>query len=413
MTQAHDPELFSGGFPIRAVSPAQTLERARRHFSPLGITRLANVTGLDCIGVPVVSVCRPNSRSLSVSQGKGVDLESAYVSGVMEAIELYHAERVHGPLQFASFDEMRVSLPVADISALPSLTVSQFRPSLPMLWIEGVDVVTGTAKWIPFESVTINMTLPFPPSSGCFAMSSNGLASGNTLGEAMLHGLCEVIERDAASLALLLPEEVQGQRRLDLTTVDDPLCQDLLARYARAGVAVAVWDVSSDVGVPVYRCEIADEQENPFRPIPPVDGFGCHPSPAVALRRALTEAAQARLTLIMGSRDDNFPELYVRSQRLEFREAGRARMRRPARRALRDAPELPKARTVEESIGHIVRALCDAKLEQVLVVDLSKPTLKIPVVRVVVPGLEPYHGVQGVRPGERAKRTLRSAEDLA
>jgi ribosomal protein S12 methylthiotransferase accessory factor len=53
----------------RAVEPAATLARVKRHFAPLGITRIANVTGLDCIGIPVVNVVRPNARSLSVSQG--------------------------------------------------------------------------------------------------------------------------------------------------------------------------------------------------------------------------------------------------------------------------------------------------------------------------------------------------------
>jgi YcaO-like protein with predicted kinase domain len=409
----HIASTVTGAGPASAISPSETLARVRRLFGPLGVTRVANVTGLDCIGIPVVSVCRPNGRSLSVSQGKGADIDSACVSGVMEAIELYHAERVELPLRLASYDEMRVSAPVADVLALASLTVSQFRPSLLMLWVEGIDLMSGKATWIPYETVSINMTLPFPPGSGCFVMSSNGLASGNNINEALLHALCEVVERDASALALLFSKAEQQQRRLDLTTVDDEVCKDLLGRYERAGIAVAVWDVSSDVAVPVYRCEIVDQHENPFRPLPPVDGFGCHPSPAVALRRALTEAAQARLTLILGSRDDNFPELYLRSQHLALREQSRARMGEAARRALQEAPRLPTAQTIEQSVRHVVGALRDAKLGQVLVVDLSKRTLDVPVVRVVVPGLEPYHGVQGVRPGERAKRALRSAREDA
>ncbi len=55
----------------RLIAPAETVARVRRLMPVMGITRIANVTGLDCIGIPVVMVCRPNSRSLSVSQGKG------------------------------------------------------------------------------------------------------------------------------------------------------------------------------------------------------------------------------------------------------------------------------------------------------------------------------------------------------
>ncbi len=61
----------------RAVPPKDTVARVRRFLPVMGITRVANVTGLDTVGIPVVMVCRPNSRSISVSQGKGCDLDAA------------------------------------------------------------------------------------------------------------------------------------------------------------------------------------------------------------------------------------------------------------------------------------------------------------------------------------------------
>ena len=73
----------------------------------VGITRLANVTGLDRIGIPVVQAVRPNSRSLSVSQGKGVDMDSAKASAMMEAFELWHAERIELPCLCASYQAIR------------------------------------------------------------------------------------------------------------------------------------------------------------------------------------------------------------------------------------------------------------------------------------------------------------------
>ena len=85
----------------RTVDPAATLARLQPHLAGMGITRIANVTGLDRIGVPVVMVCRPNARSLAVSQGKGLTLDAAKASGVMEAIELYHAEHIELPLKLA------------------------------------------------------------------------------------------------------------------------------------------------------------------------------------------------------------------------------------------------------------------------------------------------------------------------
>src|SRR6202020_1763686 len=83
----------------RLVSPETTLARVRPLRPVMGITRIANITGLDCIGIPVTMVCRPNARSLAVSQGKGLDLTAAKVSGVMESIEGYHAEHITLPLK--------------------------------------------------------------------------------------------------------------------------------------------------------------------------------------------------------------------------------------------------------------------------------------------------------------------------
>src|SRR5438105_3859247 len=76
----------------RSQNLDETLRFVLRLAPIMGITRVANVTGLDPVGIPVVMVCRPNSRSVAVSQGKGIDLASARASGVMEAAELYHPE---------------------------------------------------------------------------------------------------------------------------------------------------------------------------------------------------------------------------------------------------------------------------------------------------------------------------------
>jgi YcaO-like protein with predicted kinase domain len=125
----------------------------RPYLARTGITRIANVTGLDRIGVPVVMVCRPNSRSLAVSQGKGLTLDAAKASGVMEAIELYHAERIQLPLKLGSGRELAETHRLIDLEALPQRTDSRFHPNLPMLWIEGRDLVTATPIWVPYEVV--------------------------------------------------------------------------------------------------------------------------------------------------------------------------------------------------------------------------------------------------------------------
>ena len=86
----------------RVVDPEVTLQRARSVMAVAGITRVATITGLDRIGIPVVTACRPNARSISVSQGKGITLAAAKASAVMEAIECFHAENLILPLRFGS-----------------------------------------------------------------------------------------------------------------------------------------------------------------------------------------------------------------------------------------------------------------------------------------------------------------------
>jgi ribosomal protein S12 methylthiotransferase accessory factor len=397
----------------RICAPSETVAHARTLFGPLGITRVANVTGLDVIGIPVVVVCRPNARSLAVSQGKGVDLDAAKASGVMESIELYHAERVTCPLKLAAWNDLRFSHDAVQIERLPLLSASAFHPDRPLLWVEGMDLLGSCPRWVPFELVHTNYTLPFPSGSGCFVMSSNGLASGNHPLEAVSHGLCEVIERDASALFHFRTAEDQAAARLDLTTVADPDCRSVLARYARAGVAVGVWDITSDIGVSAFRCVIVDETPNPFRPLGPVEGMGCHPAREVALLRALTEAAQARLTLIAGSRDDNGRDRYCHAQGTELIDRARARLRECGARDFADIPT-HAGETFEDDLAWVLARLSTAGMKEAVVVDLTKPELGIPVVRVVVPGLETYHHVQGYVPGARVRSILdRRAEDGA
>jgi YcaO-like protein with predicted kinase domain len=198
----------------RLVSPEETLRRVRPLMAVMGITRIANITGLDRLGIPVVTVCRPNSRSLSVSQGKGLDLTSAKVSGLMEAVEMYHAEHITLPLTLASYNELRFSHPLVDVTRLPRLSVGSFHPALRLLWMEGRELRGNTPVWLPFELVHTDFTLPLPSGSGSFFMSSNGLASGNHLLEAISHGLCELVERDATTLWHLSPAHERRRTRL-------------------------------------------------------------------------------------------------------------------------------------------------------------------------------------------------------
>ena len=89
---------------IRSAQATLAAIEPRKHL--FGITRVADVTGLDRVGIPVAIAIRPSARSVAVSQGKGIDLASAKVSALMEAIEVWHAENIEAPLVLASIADV-------------------------------------------------------------------------------------------------------------------------------------------------------------------------------------------------------------------------------------------------------------------------------------------------------------------
>ncbi|MFL6589633.1 MAG: YcaO-like family protein, partial [Chthoniobacterales bacterium] len=372
----------------------------------MGITRVANVTGLDAVGIPVVMVCRPNSRSVAVSQGKGIDLDSARASGLMESAELYHAETITLPLRLATYEELRYQHTVADVGLLPRSSGSRFHPDLRLLWCEGRDLLREENVLVPFEMVHTNYTTPFPDGYGCFTASSNGLASGNQLIEAISHGICELIERDATTLWQLRKDDGKlNKDRLELTSVDDPICREIIAKLESAGLSVAVWDVTSDVGIAAFTCVIVPREEGAMWHASAAVGHGCHPAREVALARAVTEAAQARLTVIAGVRDDFGREIYDALLGPDALLAARQRASASVpTRLFRDIPHWD-AETFEEDVEWQLNCLRKAGLERVIVIDLTKPVFGLSVVRVIVPGLEPMFE-RGYVPGHRARALL-------
>ncbi len=389
----------------RTVAPEATLARVRPLLRALGITRIANITGLDSIGIPVILVCRPNARSIAVSQGKGLELSAARASGVMEAVESYHAEHISLPLKLGSYQELCYTHPLTDIAGLPFCTDSRFHPDLPLLWIMGQELYSATPCWLPYELVSADFTLPFPPGSGCFAANTNGLASGNHWLEAVLHGIYEVIERDANTLWQLCTPAAQRRTGIDPTSITDPLCQQALERYRQAGLDIRLWETTTDIGVAAFLCQVQERADHPFRlwPLPTI-GSGCHPTRRIALLRALTEAAQVRLTFIAGSRDDLSPAEYP-SQAAAGADLASDRYE-PLRR-FADVPDW-EADTFEEDLDWALQKLQAVGIHQVIAVDLTHAALQIPVAKVVIPGLEGADEDGDYVPGARAARLLES-----
>ncbi|TAU17754.1 hypothetical protein ELI13_26880 (plasmid) [Rhizobium ruizarguesonis] len=411
-TLAGDLKRSSAGvsdYHDRAVTPAQTLAAIRPHLREFGITRVGLLTALDVLNIPVAFATRPNSHTLSVFQGKGIDNDAAMTSAAMEAVETRIAEIAPADLTQATVDSMR-----AEHAAMIDLdNVARCAPdeigSSPIAWCTGLDILSGSSVFVPWWLVGLDHRGERPAG---FEQSSDGLASGNTPSEAVLHGLCELVERDAWALTQLKSPERLRESRIDPASFGDAVIDVMTDRIARAGMKLLLLDMTTDIGVPAFLAVImpgnlSDRVDARWSHV--CGGCGCHPDPVRAALRAITEAAQSRLTAIAGSRDDFSPRIYQRLDRsaamqqvVELCE-GDGRMRSFQARHRRPA-------TIQESISHIADRLTATGIEQIVVVPFPHRALPISVVRVIVPGLEVDISGQYIQLGMRAVNTIRGAE---
>jgi ribosomal protein S12 methylthiotransferase accessory factor len=378
---------FLGGT-HRCVPPEVTLERIRPHLATAGITRLADITGLDRIGVSTIVAYRPNGKTLSSAAGKGFSEVAAQVSAAMEGIELHHAENPRLEVRHATYHEMAATENVVAPELLPVAKHSAYSPSRPEHWVRGWDLMGQREVAYPFNSVAmVKHPGQRPIHSVPFVLDSNGLASGNHILEAITAALLEVIERDAVTCHLLAGHRL-GYRmpRVELDGLEYPLVLELLERFRRSEVAVLLYDCTLDTAVPVYLAYVYDLQT---RGVGLGGGFGAHLDPEVAMIRAMTEAVQSRAVYIAGARDDVF-----RHDEHYFKNMDSARtiadlLAAPAT-AHPHAHPSHATDSFEGDIAVLLGKLRAVGIDQALVFDLSHEEVGIPVVRVSVPALEGY-----------------------
>jgi ribosomal protein S12 methylthiotransferase accessory factor len=364
----------------RAVPLEETLARIEPKVPAAGITRVADITNLDRIGIPVFSCIRPTAESgaITVYNGKGATVEESRISAIMEGIERYSSELHDRKIILLPFMEMHAHGRVLDPKDLILPEGADTDRLIP--WVEGFDIVNDNPIFVPAHAVFH----PLPPNyRQLFRTTTNGLASGNTREEAIFHALAEVVERDAWSLV-----EASRHTGPSVVGVDDDTLLAMQKKFSDAQVEVIVRDITSDIGIPTMAA-VADDvllRDPTLLTI----GIGTHTSARIAVMRALTEVAQSRLTQIHGAREDTtLADLrkrmgYDRAKRINaywFRENGEVAY-----------PTIPSYDSDDfvKDIRFIIDALGKQGLDRVIVVDLTREEIGIPVVRVIVPGLEVF-----------------------
>ena len=376
----------------------------------IGVTRLADVTGLDHVGIPVWAAVRPipDDSAISVQNGKGPTRMQARAGAMMEAIEHYCCERPPHEFALASHSALRRRATAVDPRSLVLDPHAGYADTLPLRWLRGTDLQSGAPVWVPACAV-------LKPRHGdrgpqVFRGSTDGLASGNTIEEAVCHGLAEVIERDAWTLAIVRGMLVPRVRAIASAVRTAVTCQvsevenatpdgllfpiidpatlpgvpfQLASKFAQAGIRLVIREITNDIGVPVFAA--AGWEPSGAGPVHFHTGFGAHPDARVAVTRALTELAQSRLTIFQGVRED-----IDKIARLD------GEVDRPAQSLwLTNGPpksfaavETYRSHDILADIRFMALRLKSAGLEQLIAVDLTRSEVGLPVVKVIVPGLE-------------------------
>jgi YcaO-like protein with predicted kinase domain len=386
---------------------ADTVGLLRGVFDAVGITRLARITHLDCVGIPVWSAIRPNALSLAVSQGKGISDAAAQASAVMEAVELAVTERSDLNVTVATPESLSVAgertLPLKRLLRRGSPPISQQDP---IAWVSGFDLLTNAIVKVPYEAARMDFTIDGHDRRSTFLQSSDGLASGNILLEAVVHGICERIERDACTLWSFRSASDIARSCVDPVSLADTVVDDLCRQIGHGGLRLRLFDITSDVGVPVFFAAIAPEGPagTAARHLEISSGSGCHPSPARAAIRAITEAVQSRLTFIAGARDDFHPRLYAAEAKQDLRALMNAHPQEY--RTNRFPPDRAWDGSASGCLDYLLDRLRERSIDSVVAVPLGGEDLGVAVARMFIPALEDPVESSHWRPGPRGFRAM-------
>ncbi len=369
---------------IRAVPPKETLARVLPLLGTAGLGEPEDITSKDEIGIPVFSVDRMET-AMGVPKyynGKGVTREQAEASAVMESIERYSAEpREDDEVVFGTYEQacdVMATIPPADM-ILPIWALDNLQGA-EIAWTEGWDILRGERVWVPACAVFY----PYIPDTDLqlFKYHTNGLASGNNMEEAVLHATFELVERDAWSIA-----EYRNLPVPDVIADPDSLPGKLIARFAEHGVEVHLKDLTCDTGIPTIGAAADDVATRDPEML--TIGVGTHLDPEIAAIRAITEVAQSRATHRDGKK------INAQLQRATV-QMGYERVKELNRlwfgegRGSVNLSDIPDGSTddVLDDIEVVLSRLVDAGFDRVVAVDLTRPELEVPVVRMVIPGME-------------------------
>ncbi len=360
------PEVLSAvldDVPERRM-PAETYwARLQPHLGCFGISRVADITGLDRIGFPVAQAVRPLARSNAVTQGKAASLEGAAVGAVLECLEMAVGETPER-LKPASSGDAALWSAVAPGVAWPTAQTE---------YVAAWDIVRDAPAAVPRDLMCTDFSRGAKSGQAPILRSSIGLGAAGTLGAAMMHGLLECIEADARIRA-----EASGRLHRISLDAGNPEYSPLLARIRRAALRVAAWDMSGEAWPFAVMASVMEAPGARALPLP-ATGYAARHDLDEAIAAALAEAVQARLAVISGAREDITQRFYDHGVDRQALEAEWTRHG--------PAPSLPVSTGGGTDAPRTLRALA-ARVGPVFAVPLHwDPGLPLAITRVLAPRL--------------------------
>ena len=411
-----------------------TLQQIIPLCKEIGVTRVSDITHMDRLRIANYSAILPGTEdSIWVYTGKGPTRSAAKASALMETIERYSSLSANYCRPFIRGSYFQLSKSFNKVLH-PSEVIEPVnqayndRESI-IDFVPGFDILNNEAVLVPAQLALSRYTAKLPATNAFEYSHTNGLASGNVMEEAICHALCEVIERDAVSIADLcassIPYSILQRIRSSLKNneydghslseilenkfVDDfSIYQDidiyqvasdfdpikfLVKRFDHVGIPLLVKDITQeDIGLPTFVASSVEWLNHDYGYF--AKGYGSHPDANVALVRAILESSQTRAVNIQGARDDLKKAHYKENDEIYKRkwQFFPTSSLNGKNRNMKDIREI-KSYThsdVLDDIKLILNRLKKARLKRAIVVDLTNPNLGIPVVRVIVPGLETF-----------------------
>ena len=381
--------VTTSGIP-RTRTAKETYDTAVSLSKETGITDLLDITGKDRLGIPVWCTIRPKERLGKVTSGAGITTDDARCAAMMGTIERYCSTYSGGLMDIASYEEVGLTRAV-DPEEL--ILPRKIEPGEKLHWVPGEDILHGERVYIPANAVYH----PYDPigiANQLFRSDPNGLGAGNVPEEAIIHGIYEVIERDALSRG----EKNQSLGKRLIPEAGTP-AETLMETFAAEGIEVTTWLLDDTIGIPTVAAVADDtETQDPFMIMM---AAYTHPNPGVAAECTLLKLAQNRASQIFTE------EIGIHSGRSAMVErAGYERYKRINRIWFADAPEISSEEipamhynATDEELNAAIAAVAP-HTDRICVADLTRTPL--PVWRVVIPGFE----VSYIDPSRTKKRGL-------